>query len=575
MKTMLRSKIQGYEAFSKPRKRADGGGLLSLVKSDLSPVEVSNCDGDTELLIVEILVGKIKIRIINAYGPQEYDSNGKVAEFWEELEKEVIKAKNENYCVLIGMDANAKVGHTVIQNDPNPTSSNGKLLLGMIHRQNLVVLNSDPRCEGTITRYRKTVSGEEASVIDYILVDEQLSLHFESMFIDEDRTFVVSKVANKKGGRVKKVADHNMLMATSKLKYQKAKREPRIEVYDFKNVESQAKFYRITNETNILSDCFKGPLPPEVKSSKFFKSLDNLFHSSFKKIRIRKKGTFDSRLSSSHDLLFAEKVKLLNQLKCVINEDEKTTVKKKLEHIEFEIYKEVANRNAKIVVDQLNNLDLLDGSFNSTGMWKIKSKLFPRIKDPPTAKKDTFGNLVTAPLSLKELYLKTYKGRLEHRKIKEQYEEIRVLKEELWDLRYLKLKAQPSEPWSVQDLLNVVKQLKNNQCRDPNGMISEIFKEGVAGSDLLWAVLELMNMILETFHVPFDMIKADITSIWKKKGSRLDLSNDRGIFILSILRKILDKLLFMKLYCIEKGMSDSNIGARRKKNVRNHLFIVY
>ena len=56
----------------------------------------------------------------------------------------------------------------------------------------------------------------------------------------------------------------------------------------------------------------------------------------------------------------------------------------------------------------------------------------------------------------------------------------------------------------------------------------------------------------------------------------MDLANDRGIFILSIFRKIADKLIYQDKY--EKTdiyMSDSNIGARRMKNIRNHLFVIH
>ena len=56
----------------------------------------------------------------------------------------------------------------------------------------------------------------------------------------------------------------------------------------------------------------------------------------------------------------------------------------------------------------------------------------------------------------------------------------------------------------------------------------------------------------------------------------MELCNDRGIFTLSILRKILDKLAYYDKYQdLEQSMSDSNIGALKNKNVRNHLFIVY
>ena len=59
-------------------------------------------------------------------------------------------------------------------------------------------------------------------------------------------------------------------------------------------------------------------------------------------------------------------------------------------------------------------------------------------------------------------------------------------------------------------------------------------------------------------------------------NTRYDLENDRGIFILTVLRKILDKLIYKEKYPgIESNMSDSNIGARRGKNIKNHLFVLY
>ena len=51
-------------------------------------------------------------------------------------------------------------------------------------------------------------------------------------------------------------------------------------------------------------------------------------------------------------------------------------------------------------------------------MWKLKSKLLPRPSDPPMAKKDAGGNLITAPLPLKKLYVETYRKRLEARPMK-------------------------------------------------------------------------------------------------------------------------------------------------------------
>ena len=54
------------------------------------------------------------------------------------------------------------------------------------------------------------------------------------------------------------------------------------------------------------------------------------------------------------------------------------------------------------------------------------------------------------------------------------------------------------------------------------------------------------------------------------------MDNDRGIFIISTLKAILDKLIYNDNYeDIDENMSDSNIGARKGRNIRNHLMIIY
>ena len=107
-------------------------------------------------------------------------------------------------------------------------------------------------------------------------------------------------------------------------------------------------------------------------------------------------------------------------------------------------------------------------------------------------------------------------------------------------------------------------------------MINEIFLPAAMGSNLKGGLITLMNEIKVELLIPYNLQLADISSIFKMKGSKFELSDDRGFFILSVVRKILDKLLYQDKYSfIDSEMSDSNIGARRNKNVKNHLFIVY
>ena len=95
-------------------------------------------------------------------------------------------------------------------------------------------------------------------------------------------------------------------------------------------------------------------------------------------------------------------------------------------------------------------------------------------------------------------------------------------------------------------------------------MINELFKPGVIGCDLKNSLLILCNKIRDNCFLPEFVEWADITSFYKGKGDRLDLISDRGIFVVTVFRSILMKLIYQEKYeIIDRSMSDSNVGARK------------
>ena len=67
---------------------------------------------------------------------------------------------------------------------------------------------------------------------------------------------------------------------------------------------------------------------------------------------------------------------------------------------------------------------------------------------------------------------------------------------------------------------------------------------------------------------------ANITTV-PKKGSRLRLENERGIFRVSVVRYILMRLIYNQKYpIIDRNMSDCQMGGRKRKGCRNNIFIV-
>ena len=230
-----------------------------------------------------------------------------------------------------------------------------------------------------------------------------------------------------------------------------------------------------------------------------------------------------------------------------------------------------AKKNSKLVANRVENI-AKDGKFSQSKLWKLKRKLCPAVSDPPMAKTDENGMMVTAPVLLKALYARTYEHRLRDPEIRPKFHDILNLKNKLWSLRIKELQLKRTPDWNMTDLRCAIKSLKNNKTADPDGIINELFKEGCIGQDLECALLSLFNGIKNTLIMQEFMIKLNITTIFKNKGSRFDMKNERGIFILSSFRKILDKLLYLEKYeDINAHMSDSNIGARKEKQVKDHL----
>ena len=77
--------------------------------------------------------------------------------------------------------------------------------------------------------------------------------------------------------------------------------------------------------------------------------------------------------------------------------------------------------------------------------------------------------------------------------MKEDFKEMFQLKNLLWNERFRKLRTKVSCPWILSNLEKMSRSLKNNETRDPNGMINELFKKNIMGKDLQAAVINLMK----------------------------------------------------------------------------------
>ena len=81
------------------------------------------------------------------------------------------------------------------------------------------------------------------------------------------------------------------------------------------------------------------------------------------------------------------------------------------------------------------------------------------------------------------------------------------------------------------------------KARGPDELSRTIFRKSVIGTDLNESLLQMFNKLKDAGKVPDFMKKAIVTTI-PKKGTKLKLENERGIFLVNTIRSILMRLIF-------------------------------
>ena len=186
---------QNIKAIHTIREKNDkrGGGILLLTPNmtRINLKEIKN--KNKELLEAEGNIFDTEVKIITVYFDANRDQNGRDR---NTMLQEIIEDKIQNNTkegLIITGDFN---GH-IKDIDNRDTDKNGKMILDWIENYDLILLNTDQRCEGVFTRIRN----EQKTTIDYVLVNREMYDKFEKMHIDEEKEIIPE-------------SDHNLLSVT-------------------------------------------------------------------------------------------------------------------------------------------------------------------------------------------------------------------------------------------------------------------------------------------------------------------------------------------------------------------------
>ena len=132
-----------------------------------------------------------------------------------------------------------------------------------------------------------------------------------------------------------------------------------------------------------------------------------------------------------------------------------------------------------------------------------------------------------------------------------------------------------SDQWTMEELEKVLKKLKYKQGLGMKGHSNKLFHYKNIGEDLKKSILIICNKVKDNNEIPTSWNQAFIKSIPKKRKSPSDLSSERGIFLVTKLRALIMKLVYNSIIdVVEKNLTNSNIGARKNKSPRDHVFVL-
>ena len=131
----------------------------------------------------------------------------------------------------------------------------------------------------------------------------------------------------------------------------------------------------------------------------------------------------------------------------------------------------------------------------------------------------------------------------------------------------------PCTPVTFKEIKQIIRSFKNNKAEDVFGLSAEHLK--FATDKLVQILVIVMNYILNTGYVPAQLKEGILTPVLKKKKDASLPTNYRGITVLSILGKILERVLLKRTKeIIEKDQSKLQRGFTCKSSAVNAALIL-
>ena len=547
-------KIDGYAKWmSKERKDRQGGGVAITVREELDQV-ATRCtefdDDPQEIIWMELKVSKTSnVYICTYYGKQEKAPTEEVETEYSNITAQVEYFKKRGEVILTG-DFNAKL-YIERQRVLQQQSPHGHILQNMIDFNQLHVATLNAQ-KGLWTRQNRN-NQDEKSVIDYILVTENIKNQIHETIVDEEGHIRIK-------GR--KETDHNTIVMNTGI--QTCKTERKIKRYKMNNIAGWEK-YREQITTNLER---KKPQTPEELTGIIVHTMKETVGEVTVTVGRNRRGKENEEVKNARE----EKKKMKKEYEKAIKEKEDMEIRKQAYIESQEDLRRKIEKNIK--EESERNLEKMRRKFSikTNEFWKHRAKCEGKGQrdeyDTITEDGKTLTNENEAKEYIAEFYENLYRGRESHPDYKESSDNI----EEWCKVRERELeKEKEVEKIKKKECDMAIKKLKRNKAMGPDMIPNEALIEMDGKARQI--MVHVFNKTNEAKGMPDTWQEGELNRLYKGKGKKGKCSNERGITLSSNLGKLYERIINERIKG-EVNMTWAQAGGRKGSATTDHILLL-
>ena len=532
-------------------------GMATIAKQKLKMKNVTTCSHNN-IMSAQITRSNSRIRIINIYGLQESDHAPDRKSFFDELEVEIEHCMLNGESPIITGDFNAKI--ETAQDQINPLTPNGTLLLEIIKKFSLKVMNFEPCCTGKWTRSIVKNDQTERSVLDYVITDENFKTKLSSIHVDEEKVMTPFTISSSKTNKPT-YSDHNAIIT----KFEWNREKPDVQKASQKAPEKLG--WKISGDgLELFNEITTNPSTPTPQSYADLESfLDSTMNRCFKS---RRKKTSNKEYPSNDTNL-----KLIEAFKPYLKKgrQERHAAMEMIDIIKKKQLEKVQKSRAERVANLLNRIQTDNGDFSPDKFWKLKKEITPR-NDERTSIINSHNIEVFDKESILEEFKQEFKARLSHRPIDPQLTEFESTTHRLMEACLKSAATTEIRDFSDEEIEKAIHTLKHGKAAGTDLYPPDVFIH--AGPTLRSHITKMFNKIKNNLEIPESWYEVIVATIFKNKGSKKRTKYYRGVFLACVLYKIFEKVIKQRISVNLELIDLSQAGARTNKSPGDSVFLL-